>query len=375
MPTTAYSQLFGREVDVRQFLALARITNGVNETAFELTAEQKEFARKDVLCACCGVGDAVIVRESRRIETGEVIGQAHFRFSLPVGEQGDAHRPGCEFREDDQGPPALVGGLIAFGEAKTRETKIIRELVCKGVEQGIFTQAHIRAMRQWYFDLNTGGQQFVMRATSDQVHLAWALRDFGMRNLPLAFAPIHATLPAFKWPIAAKRQLAFDLQSKIQAIGMFHGAPLRDAVKRLAKSHYGHLLPDVVALQDAYRQTMQFASLANDYGDLRLSKSRALPDSLLAFAALLLHMAKNDMTEAVGFLSRILNSPEPKDPTLGNVMGLNPFRDYYALGHAKRISDLAAAGGLDVDLTDAIDKTEAHIRAMYLASGLPGGEG
>ena len=81
------------------------------------------------------------------------------------------------------------------------------------------------------------------------------------------------------------------------------------------------------------------------------------------------------MTVAIGFFSRILASLEPKDSTLGNVMGLNPFRDFHALGHAKKISGLAGAGDLDIHLNEALGQTEARIRALHLASGLPGGKG
>ncbi|MBP7703774.1 MAG: hypothetical protein KA105_00655 [Caulobacter sp.] len=370
MPTTAYSSHFGCELDVRQLLARAGYARDMTETPIELTSEQKAWIRQDVLCPSCGVSGAIVIREAHQAGTGRKVGQAHFRFPPGAEQLTDAHRPGCEFHEGDPAPPALIGELVSFGAAKTNDTRLIRLLVCKAIAARVFSQADIRAMRQWYFERNTGGQQFVMQADVGHVERAWALARFRGTTPPLAFLPIHATLPLFRWPRAAARQLAHEFGSTFDALRGFHGATTRDAVKRLARTYFGHTLPRTAQLDDAYARTLEVASIANDYGGLRLSGRTGYPDALLALSALLVHVAGGDTAGALARFSAILAAPEPGDLSLGNVMGLNPFRDYLALGHAERISELAQAGALDIDLDATLVATEQRLRATFQASGL-----
>ncbi|MDI1363520.1 MAG: hypothetical protein PSX79_01395 [bacterium] len=376
MPATAYSRYLGKELDVRQLMVATRMIADVNVASLEPSPEQRAWIRGDVLCACCGVSGAIVVREAKRQGRGAPIGQAHFRFPATADGQGDAHRPGCEFRSVDDAPTAPIGGSVDFNSARTKETRLIRDLVCRGIEQRVISQTDIRQMRQWYFEHNTTGPRFRMLATPLSVQRTWEILDLRGRNRSLAFSSAHVGLPGFDWDVATKRQIAFDHLAFSDTDIRFHTTAERDALTRLAQTYQGRDLPDVTAIQGAYRQALAFARLATEYGQLDLPSFKPwehAPQSptILAFAALMLFVSGGDMDGAITRLATILAAPPPTDLTLGNVIGLNPYRDYSLLLNAKAISDLVGAGGLNTDMPDMLAATQFRLRQLHQASQPP----
>jgi len=100
VPTTAYSQTFGRELDVEQLLRLLqhKPEGPVDTTLADLSPELRAFIRKDVEWPSCFKTVAELVAAGRPKTTGRLVKQACFRFKDNATEEG--HHPYCDFYSD-----------------------------------------------------------------------------------------------------------------------------------------------------------------------------------------------------------------------------------------------------------------------------------
>lgn len=114
----------------------------------EVPDNERAWIIADVVCTCCPAAGAVVVRASQSGD-GRVVRQGHFRFLSADG--GDGHHPECEFYGNDSGR-AKGTDNVDFGAARSDLTRAVGELVCRGLERGELTAAHMQAMRRWYFD-------------------------------------------------------------------------------------------------------------------------------------------------------------------------------------------------------------------------------
>ncbi|MFP4102424.1 MAG: hypothetical protein ACLFWZ_17795, partial [Coleofasciculus sp.] len=194
MPKTAYSQRFKRELDPEQLLSLLGYDLKSDPDLKNLSGELRDEIHRDLLCPECGVRGGVIVSRSKSTKSNKALRQPHFRFL--AGDNTSAHHPLCD-HYDDSSIKSKKEQLIDFGNDRSFETRIIRELVAKGIEQKIISQQTIRDMRQWFFDTKIR-HQFTMDVSQDS--LQWTFKISGLffhRGIP--FKPIHAELPNFDW--------------------------------------------------------------------------------------------------------------------------------------------------------------------------------
>ncbi|HBZ3409779.1 TPA: hypothetical protein MG645_29445, partial [Klebsiella pneumoniae] len=135
MTDTAFSKSLQKEVDPEQYMELKGLDEG----------SVHAVAREDVICPICKVGGGTFVRASRSEGYNK---KAHFRFA---GENGEGHHPACDFY-GDRLSVEVSQHLIRFTTDRTKYSKVIRKLVCAGLQEGIFTQENMRQMREWFFN-------------------------------------------------------------------------------------------------------------------------------------------------------------------------------------------------------------------------------
>ncbi len=370
MTETAFSNRYKSELDPEQLLARMRsvpIDRILPED--EIAPKERELIRSDVVCPSCGATGAQIVRASKGRKTAKAVRKSHFRFVSAAEE--DAHHKFCEFSTEALGESKEP--LIGFGKARSAETRFIRELVCKGIENGIFNQQSIRAMRQWFFDLKSTTRIHVT-ATSEAVDWMEALwRHPHYRRWP--FRPVHAELPNFNWEQAAKNQFTEDNIDLLEWLfkrrkeSSFPNAYGR--AKVLSGKYYGQEVFDTSVLRPFYEKTIDLASFVAQNSEFPNKKhsayyqSQGAPDFLLALCALLLFMSDWNMDDAVGLFAKLLKAPNSSDETLGNVMGLNPFHDYAAWETLTIASELAAQSVADFDYKAQLGTTKLRITEEY----------
>jgi hypothetical protein len=371
MPKTAYSQYYKTELDVEQLLAKIKGVSlpAVAQDLAALPAATRDWIRGDIICASCGRGGAQLVAAAMGKRAGTSLRQAHFRFVDPDGRE--SHHPYCEFNRDD-GAASLATGLVDFAESKSRETRIVRELVCKGIEHGVFSQESIRQMRQWFFDTKVTSR-FVVRIRNEDIEWLQALRSHHFSGL--AFQASHGQMPEYDWKTAAK--VAFTEQYS-HLIARARSVPISKSTRlstgRLVKKWHGQEVFDVTVLEPAYRQCLSLAefmarnmaTLGYDAGRLARLHYDAVTAPLLAFCALLLFISGWDFELAVSRLAYLANAPAPNDLSLGNVMGLNPFHDYLAWRVIVLAGQLADERPKGVTYSTEIGEFEGRLRQAHM---------
>lgn len=369
MPATAFSVRFARELDVDQ---LAMLMTGEKPTSerdgAELLSESGGAIRTDIQCSSCGKFGAHVVRSAKSRASSAVLRQAHFRFVDPNG--GDAHHPFCEFYGDEENR-STQASLFDFGSEKSTETRAVRLLVCKGIEQGLFDQRRIRDMRQWFFDLKSASR---LTLTMPLEAISWAR---ALQRHPhyrrWTFHPSQADMPAFNWKAAASYQFTED---NLHLFDLLKWLPVDDRTWRqaseLLRKHAQREVFDPIVLRPYYDAGVSLAGFVATNSGIDFGKGRpenyrikGAPVALLALCALVLFVSNWDMNAAIIAFSRLLSAPSPSDLTLGNVIGLNPFHEY-AVWRIVTISAQVAAkspNGLDYDRQLAA--TEAALREEH----------
>lgn len=364
MPKTAFSTYFVREIDPEQLLALIKVAS-----IDAISPEQREWIRHDVMCSSCGATGAQIVRESKARATAKAIRQPHFRFMSPTGQ--DAHHRFCEF--STEGSKESNETLIDFANERSAETRFVRSLVCKGIENRVFDQGSIRAMRQWFFDLKSE-TRIRVTATPDAIDWMEKLcRHPHYHRWP--FRPVHAEMPGFNWQEAARNQFTEDHSDLLQWLSKRRKASLFPnafgRAKALSEKHFEQEVFDTSALRPYYEKSVDLAYFVAKNSDfpnknrLEYYRSRGAPVSLLALCALLLFVSDWNMDDAVGLFAKLILAPRASDETLGNVMGLNPFHDYSAWETLAIASELAARSPSNLDYTTLLEATESRMREEH----------
>lgn len=334
MAQTAYSQSFAKELDFRQLLKLRGITATLDQEDYGLSQAEREWMRGDLLCPSCRCGGTSLVRSDVAKPSGRNTRQAHFRFIDAAGLT--AHKLGCDFYALDDVPGVQKGVDVEF-TANDKDTKLVRELVCKAMSIGELNKTDIFAMRTWFLGLRDANA-FDVTGTPAMVDWLWAVHKLPVYE-GIRFEPSHLTLPGFSARRAAQRDLAFqyrDIRKRFPRIPF--DAQARERAKRIVTAKHGQKLIATELLRPKFEATAQLAQLMAEYGDLPFTKKKTIggvwgdtPEALLAFSAALLFVSDWDANTALVRFAKILAAPPPEDPTLGNVMGLNPFHDFAAL--------------------------------------------
>lgn len=339
MPITAYSNSEKRELDLEQWLAIKGYIPKDDPELLRMPPHLREFAAHDIACSSCSVLGATLVRGARSKSTGKAVAQGHFRFAASDGT--NPHHPLCDFV--DEGQDRRGEYLANFATDKSALTRAIRDLVCRGITAGLFTQADMRAMRTWFFDervthstqLDVTGDLLVWCQEASAAR--WAAGHWG-----LPFQPEHKRLPGFDWDNAAKQEWA---RRNRHLLGLaeqgvhFRGPEVERALRLIAK-HNGQLVLDPSTLRDKYQSAVHLSRFVADYLPGLASKPTfthkhdsdwgTAAHSLLALSALMLFKSDWDIDRASALYARLHGLPPMPDSLEGNLVGLNPFHDYHA---------------------------------------------
>jgi hypothetical protein len=367
MPKTAYSTWYRRELDVEQLVGLMLQVPPEQSIDRELAEAQREWIRSDIRCSSCGAHGAQIVRSARRKATNAAIRQAHFRFVAP--DTADAHHPFCEFHESgDQ--PRQADALLDFASSKSEETRAVRALVCKGIEQKIFDQSRIREMRQWFFNLKAANR---ISLSVSAEGLDWAAHVHRHPSYSrVVYHPVHAQMPGFDWKQAARHGFTEQFQPLFEIMRFRgRGGESLSRAKDLCARFVGQEVFNPEALKPFYENALKLATFVGLNSGLRFGSTRPenywhkTPFALLALCALVLFVADWDFDRAVEHFATILRAPEPTDWLQGNVIGLNPFHDYDVWRFVIAAQEVANHPFEVRNYQQELAIMEAHIRKIH----------
>lgn len=375
MPLTAFSITRTGEFDVDQILEkLGAETGQAYASSVEKVPDAwRAHLRADLKCPDCSVTGAEVVRAAVAGKSGKHSRQSFFRFTTP------GHHPICDYANPETAN-AVPETLVAFGESKSKLTRAVRDLVCTGIEMGIFGQGSIRSMRDWFFNKKVGSM-FVVSV--DPRTYPWIsavqeneFRSRGALPLDVEITPEVAALPNFDWRAQAARlvQARYPQHEAImrtlrdERIAMFGEVGKRS--ESLARRYAGRPVFNPTVLASEYGMTQTLSEfIAHTHPPLKAVKD-AGASSVLAFSALLLFGRDWDLGKAIADFARISPTVGAADPQLGNVMGLNPFHDYEAWAALKKLQDLNIQVPDEIDIKAERIAMDVRLRAKFGASPL-----
>ncbi|HFQ9896492.1 hypothetical protein [Klebsiella pneumoniae] len=354
MTDTAFSKSLQKEVDPEQYMELKDLDEG----------SVHAVAREDVICPICKVGGGTLVRASRSEGYNK---KAHFRFA---GENGEGHHPACDFY-GDRLSAEVSQHLIRFTTDRTKYSKVIRKLVCAGLQEGIITQENMRQMREWFFNKR---KESSFEILLDEEDLGWLEYIAGLRFSYLAwtdsdilpFSPIQATVPGFLWPRAIDREAVRVHQATLQKLRELSVCKrdISSILEHLTKNRVRMIL-DPELLESEIRKTLKLtAFIRENYVEFKsktVNEKSYAEDKFLAFAALLLFVSGWDIDTAIGKFSMIARVREVDDMLAGNFIGLNPYFRYDVASAVKRLQDAWPIEYKKIELRDV----EQSMRDMY----------
>ncbi|WP_448096304.1 hypothetical protein [Luteibacter yeojuensis] len=370
MPLTAYSHRFAAELDLPQWLS--RMT-GVPLDHLRLEGFEDNWrhaAAQDLECPSCGARGAVLVASGVDRKTRRKVRQATFRFRDPDG--GDAHAPLCDFAAHDD--PASVEGLVNFQSPKDWLTRQVRVLVCGGIQAGVFTQADMRAMRLWFFQQR---QSYRVEITLDP-RIPELVRSIWYSKMPsIPFSPSHGDIRDFDWRGVARRMAYPEADGLLALLAERRLWPRDDMVAsatRLATRLHGQTVFDVSVFSEKLVLANSLVDfIVDSYGafranrTVRLAKNRVdRQPALLALASLLLFKSDWHLSSAAERFARLAAISAPPD-VLGNLIGLNPFTDYWSVGLIRLLQDSPTQIDPTLDFEQAVSDCERNLRRAHQA--------
>lgn len=368
MPLTAYSISQPGEYDVDQTLNLISSKFGQSYTGEEPIPENvRTHLRTDLQCPSCFVTGAEVVRSA--VKKGKGSRQSFFRFTTP------GHRPHCDFSNPETSN-VLPENLVSLTESKSNLTRAVRDLVCTGIQHGVFTQISMRNMREWFFIKKV---ESLFLVTVDPLVFTWlaALEENSYRAIRALPVGVDLTLeiaalPQFDWRAEAARNVtrrypehALHLKTlRDQRVSICGAAGTR--AKSLAQRFQGRTAFDPTVLSDEYGKARTLAQfIGHNHGPLKGVKDSAGASSVLAFSALLLYVRGWDLSLAIADFSRIAVKVGGANQNLGNVMGLNPFHDYEAWKALKHTQELKIITPDNIDISAERLAMEVALRREF----------
>lgn len=346
MAITVYSKTFKRELDRDQLETLYKKYISVNSDGF------REFIFEDAECPMCNVTGAHYVSEGYSRLTNKKVKQAHFAFRKP--DNTDAHKIFCDhYNGPDKVRDSGGDAYIKFGKDGSEVTKLVRELVCRGIEYNVFDQTDIRNMRKWFTDLRESGNTII---------------SYSPHVINLIRASFYSQIGAEKYEIQNGMQkedwfnindevykslkykypsfLDIDIQTiENNPLMRLYSNTIAKQAHRLIIKDKGIRIFDRRELNDKYIAAMNLSTVITKHYDT-LKRKFTTPlsimrnNQLLAFSALLLFVSNWDKEKAKDKFNNLASAKSSTMLDAGNVIGMNPFIHYDAWKIIHRVQEL-----------------------------------
>ncbi len=371
MAITVYSRTFKKELDIVQLENQYLLNCSQNYKSF------REFVEVDAECPICNVIGANIVSEGYSATSNKKVRQAHFAFRKQDGT--DAHKIFCDhYKGSDRKIDSSSDGFIKLFESGSEVTKVIREIVCRGIEQGVFNQEDIRNMRQWFTELRESGT-FVVDFSPHLINLVRASFNSVKGESAYVFNEERRTKSWFNINDEVYQSLKYKYPSlmvdlvdsnnnvflKLQSSSTF-----TKQAHRLVQRDRGYNVYDRRLLKDKYKSAMTLAISITKHHELLFKKlgsvSSVMGNSpLLAVSALLLFVSDWNREVAYEKFLMLCKVGKSKMPDAGNVIGMNPFIHYDAWRLIHRLKDLMESMPDFSNLDEEFNKEKQKLTALY----------
>lgn len=341
MAITAFSQIFQRELEVRQLKDL----HSKHFSEYNLEADFNSFVLSDVICSCCKVSGAKPIKAGISKTTNTEVKQEHFAFRQTDGSE--SHSIFCDhYLGSSEDKIVKNDSNVNFRKSNSLVTQIIRKFICTGIDKSIFSQKDVMNMREWFLNIRSKNNTLI----EDNTHLIEILRLVLLRRndrnkyaYTENFTSFNSNLQNIDIELETYKALAHKIECQLpqENRSVFAFAFSKNSIVKkassLSKVNNGLYIFDFSELDNKFSLANQLSfeiiklhsSLAEKLGRNRYNISRNNP--LMAYSSLLLFVNDWNIKEALSKHKIILdNYRNYYDENLGNVIGLNPFTHYHA---------------------------------------------
>lgn len=325
---TAYSRKYGRELDALQLAELEGYDVVADPGLKDVSDCFRGLMREDLMCPSCGAEGACLVKAGVSKIDRRTVTQPHFRF---IGAQGDdAHSKYCEYSEQSIEKSIAPDQGVFRGLERSAETRWVRGLVCRAMSAGVLSEADMVSFRRWYFDIraeNTVEFSLDARELRFFSYLRFAFKGGeGVHLQPDFRSTLYREVSEESRDFILER--AKGLADSIFVCGVQYMGPL---VKYYKKANH-NLIFDCRCLLgrvDKFERVLSCFVELNNFSTCKLRKKIRCFDAVSFYLSLVLHVSDWDVDKASEKIRYLHDLRIPGDLLLGNVLGINPFKDIY----------------------------------------------
>ncbi len=344
MAITAFSKKLGIELGASQYLELIGHDVKNDPELQNISEEEREEIKADIVCPSCKAENAIIVSGSKSTKTNLNTREAHFRF---INSDGiNAHGQFCDLREDKPFNDSTVE-KINFLEPKTqsRTTKLIGEIVTKALNNGLISVSQMIEFREWHYNLKKDNIVSI-NFDSEKIfpYHVFLCRKNSTSEILIESSKTEKNIrkSEIDYFVGTNKSI-FEKISKHRD---FKVTPkkIENFLKKKNKDIF-----DVRRIINEYLMVKNLSSRLNSA--LGIYSNGVRDKSLIdAFSGLILFICDWDFGKAVDKCYEILKSKESNERFMGNIVGLNPFYKFELYASLLNINDVHEALPSDEEL-------------------------
>ncbi|MFA0097403.1 hypothetical protein [Vibrio crassostreae] len=324
---------FNRELDASQYLHLLGYEIEKDPELRFVDENLRSFINTDLMCPSCGIKGAVLVSGAINKLSKKNIKQPHFRFIANDGS--DIHDELCDLREIKPFKD-ISCEKINFSESKSSATRLVAEYVSKAISNDFINRQDIANFRVWHLNIK---KQNMLELTLKEEKLFHYATIYCRRNKRFeTFHPKLGEVVNLNWNIYALDRIAQRNEILFEEISNHSNSFVKDAdVSKLVNRH--DLLFDVRVLNNEYKLMVELKNFISRSAGVTFKTKYEL-SFLDAFTGLLLYVNHWDYQKSLFMFIDIMNAQSNNDEFVGNIIALNPFKDFQKLKSILNMNDV-----------------------------------
>jgi hypothetical protein len=358
MAITCFSLKFDRELDASQYLDLLGYDIKSDPELKSVDKNTRDFIHRDLICPSCGIKGVMLVSGAQSKLGNKKIRQPHFRF-YSNGE-ADVHDKFCDLREENPFND-ISCEKIDFSRSKSLATKLISEYVSKAIANGFIKKLDIAKFRIWHLDIKRNNVVELSLDSEKTFH--YLVIQFRRNKNIERFHPKLGEIESLNWNIYALDRIAIKDKSLFEEISKHddYNFKEKDVASFVERNN---LVFDVRILSHEYKCMLQLREFIhrNVKGVFKTKYDISFLD---AFVGVLLYVNNWDYQKAIFMFIDIVNSKSCDDYILGNIIALDPFKDYQKISFILNMNDVSDRLLKKDDLDIEVKKEIYFLRCEY----------
>ncbi|HIF9073618.1 TPA: hypothetical protein ACX6QB_000884 [Photobacterium damselae] len=340
MAISVRSIYLDKEIDAEQLKSI------FDSELSDIFSDFREFVSNDVRCPYCGVGNGIYVKPKEK--NGKVVANACFRF--------DHHNEYCVYEETNK---TLSNFNIYYNEVNDDTSKLIRRFICAGIENNLFDQNDIRKYRKWFFDANLYKSELInINKILLNISKVSVLKENTIDNYDYKHGDIDIDHETYRF-------LHFKFGFFLKERHLTRYKYLCDFIDKY-NDREGLVFSDLKVMSNIENKAQKlhrYIFNIHDESCYYAVKRGGDKDITMSFICLLLYLSDWDFDYAKELFVKIDSFKKVGDLYLGNVIGVNPLKNYSKYRSLTILNDINKK--IEFNLDEEFFKTKNKLIVEY----------